>query len=259
MVRRHRLASQQGAGVLEVFYDDFPRAKSRRLSFCYRASTLDRVTQFAKAHTRAFGKATSLSDHDLDEGDIIRLRKPLPKRQYRRPILELYDIPDTQWRFFYSVYLPDVIRMGNPSKASLVNEAAEFFVDVARTVLGTEVPKYEPYANVKNRALVRRHLVRERSAKLADAAKIRDGFNCKVCQTNFGNTYGELGSGFAEAHHVIPLSSPKAKGTTSLDDLITVCSNCHRMLHRMAGEVGDAAKLRQLVAKRSPSKARVRA
>ncbi|MEN0642304.1 HNH endonuclease [Alkalicoccobacillus gibsonii] len=65
------------------------------------------------------------------------------------------------------------------------------------------------------------------------AAIEHHGLRCKVCDLNFEEEYGELGSGFIEVHHVEQLSERKsASKINPKDDLITVCSNCHRMLHR---------------------------
>ena len=51
---------------------------------------------------------------------------------------------------------------------------------------------------------------------------------------------------FAEAHHLRPLSKKRAKEKTRLEDLVTVCSNCHRMLHQMRGREHDLDELRRL-------------
>ncbi|MCT4582036.1 MAG: HNH endonuclease [Flavobacteriales bacterium] len=56
--------------------------------------------------------------------------------------------------------------------------------------------------------------------------------DCEVCGFDFYKTYGELGKGYIECHHRIPLSELQGESTTSLKDLALVCSNCHRMLHR---------------------------
>lgn len=55
---------------------------------------------------------------------------------------------------------------------------------------------------------------------------------CEVCHFVFGEWYEELGEGYIECHHIIPVSDYKkvSKIVTNLDDLILVCSNCHRML-----------------------------
>jgi|WetSurMetagenome_2_1015567.scaffolds.fasta_scaffold51948_3 hypothetical protein len=53
---------------------------------------------------------------------------------------------------------------------------------------------------------------------------------CVVCGFEFGPIYGKHGIGFIEFHHLIPLS--EGGRATSLKDIVPVCANCHRMLHR---------------------------
>jgi 5-methylcytosine-specific restriction protein A len=55
--------------------------------------------------------------------------------------------------------------------------------------------------------------------------------SCEVCAFDFARTYGKLGEGFIEAHHILPLAEA-GTATTKPADLALVCSNCHRMLHR---------------------------
>lgn len=84
------------------------------------------------------------------------------------------------------------------------------------------------------------HVRTERSAKSAKLAKDKhkekhgDRLPCSVCHFDFYETYGEVGEDFAEVHHAIPLSEYKklSKTKTKPEDLVVVCSNCHRMLHR---------------------------
>ena len=66
----------------------------------------------------------------------------------------------------------------------------------------------------------------------------------------FSAIYGkDLGEEFAEAHHIKPLSRTPVNAKTKLDDLETVCSNCHRMLHCMDNDPSDVKRLRTLVRK----------
>ncbi|WP_030320981.1 HNH endonuclease [Streptomyces sp. NRRL B-3229] len=89
---------------------------------------------------------------------------------------------------------------------------------------------------IEGRLLVRRALARERDPKLR-ALKIKQvqrhgiPLRCEVCDFDFARIYGELGEGYIEVHHVIPLH---ASGTreTRLEDLACLCANCHRMCHR---------------------------
>lgn len=71
----------------------------------------------------------------------------------------------------------------------------------------------------------------KRNPELVDAAKKRYGYICNICSFNFEEKYGDIGKEFIECHHIKPLSENESKGTY-LKDVITICSNCHRMIHR---------------------------
>jgi predicted HNH restriction endonuclease len=60
---------------------------------------------------------------------------------------------------------------------------------------------------------------------------------CEVsgCGFEFERVYGELGTGFAEVHHLRPLSELRQPVSTTFADLAVVCANCHRMIHRNGG------------------------
>lgn len=58
---------------------------------------------------------------------------------------------------------------------------------------------------------------------------------CELCSFSFEDTYGDLGIGYIEAHHIIPISKMKPGDVTKISDLKMLCSNCHRMAHREDG------------------------
>lgn len=59
------------------------------------------------------------------------------------------------------------------------------------------------------------------------------GYNCMVCGFNFERMYGELGYKFVEIHHKKPLFlQNKEVSIDPINDLVPLCSNCHRMIHR---------------------------
>jgi hypothetical protein len=55
---------------------------------------------------------------------------------------------------------------------------------------------------------------------------------CSICSFSFPDTYGEIGKGFIEAHHIKPISELKPDTKVTKYDVVPVCSNCHSMLHR---------------------------
>lgn len=79
------------------------------------------------------------------------------------------------------------------------------------------------------------HQVTERNRSLSARVKKLQGYTCKACGFNFENIYGDIGKGFIEAHHLIPISNlEKAKiKLDPIQDFTVLCSNCHRMIHRM--------------------------
>ncbi|WP_179273188.1 MULTISPECIES: HNH endonuclease [unclassified Rhodococcus (in: high G+C Gram-positive bacteria)] len=93
----------------------------------------------------------------------------------------------------------------------------------------------EPVA-VEGRVMERLIRVRERDPKLRQekilkSRALHGRLACEVCTFDFEQTYGVLGSGYVQVHHVVPLHSSGPVETT-LDGLVVVCANCHVMLHR---------------------------
>ena len=89
----------------------------------------------------------------------------------------------------------------------------------------------------EGKEVYRLHRLKERKVKVVDLAKKRKLVNdpllhCQVCNFSFAQAYGELGNGFIEAHHTIPLSDFAEETDTRTEDIVLVCSNCHKMLHR---------------------------
>ena len=88
----------------------------------------------------------------------------------------------------------------------------------------------------EGRVLERLHKRRERNRavvqkKLKQTLQHTGRLACEVCGFDFAEVYGELGAGFAECHHTLPLADGEER-TTRLQDLAVVCANCHRILHR---------------------------
>lgn len=90
-----------------------------------------------------------------------------------------------------------------------------------------------PEGKVKERL----HKYKERNPKVIKEAK--DKFKkehgklyCQVCGFDFEEVYGEIGQDYIEGHHTKPVSELKEDDATNVNDILLVCSNCHRMLHR---------------------------
>jgi HNH endonuclease len=73
----------------------------------------------------------------------------------------------------------------------------------------------------------------ERSRTLRVNVLAVRGLQCEICEFDFANCYGEFAKNCVEIHHLRPLgSSGPGERTTTVDDLIVVCPNCHRALHQ---------------------------
>lgn len=103
----------------------------------------------------------------------------------------------------------------NPTDADGIQDGADAFIEAQ-----------------EGRANLRIHLRRERSRRLIEAFKATlDDPTCEACGMSFSEVYGELGAGYIEAHHKVPVASLDDGTKTKLSDLAAVCANCHRVIH----------------------------
>jgi 5-methylcytosine-specific restriction protein A len=74
------------------------------------------------------------------------------------------------------------------------------------------------------------------------------GLSCKVCGFNFEEVYGERGKDFIEVHHIKPLSTLEKEIVVDPEqDLVPVCANCHRMIHRRKDNILTVDELKALI------------
>ena len=86
---------------------------------------------------------------------------------------------------------------------------------------------------------------RVKAARLAKSGKLE----CEACEFDFAEAFGELGEGFIEAHHRVPVHKLGGTTKTKAEDLSLVCPNCHRMLHRSDPHL-SVEELRELLSDR---------
>lgn len=117
------------------------------------------------------------------------------------------------------------------SLANSIRMCANNLKDINSNILDDEELEFQ-----EGRVLYRKHKSIERNSriikKVKETAIKKNELKCGICDFDFYDIYGELGKGFIECHHRIPISEYKENMKTSIDDLALVCSNCHRMLHR---------------------------
>lgn len=96
----------------------------------------------------------------------------------------------------------------------------------------------------------------ERSVTLRNAAieyyLQQGGLDCQVCNFNFERTYGTIGKGYMEMHHKRPIYKYAAEDIKktlqeAIQNVVPLCSNCHRMIHRNRTTPLSVDDLRQYI------------
>lgn len=92
----------------------------------------------------------------------------------------------------------------------------------------------------------------ERSKANREKAVHKHGFKCIACGFDFYEVYGERGKNFIEVHHIKPLFSLDEEVTIDpKTDLVCLCSNCHRMIHRNKKEILTVEELKKIIEEKS--------
>ena len=104
----------------------------------------------------------------------------------------------------------------------------------ARTAADLEVSWFEGTSKEKF-IIHRRREAKARREKIRQTLAAKDGkLVCEVprCNFDFKARYGVMGEGYAQVHHLKPLSMAPLEGRrVKLEDLAIVCANCHVMIH----------------------------
>lgn len=105
----------------------------------------------------------------------------------------------------------------------------------------------------EGKKILRQHICRERNPKVIDQAKKifkashQGRLFCEACGFTFSDHYGDLGEDFIEGHHKIPVRLFTEESKTNPEDIIMLCSNCHRMIHRLGLTENSLETLRQII------------
>lgn len=117
--------------------------------------------------------------------------------------------------------------------------------DVLQSIAENEFPE--------GALLYRQHLARERNANLVRCVKLRAKLIhgclcCEACNFNFHEVYGEVGDDYIECHHTVPVSELLPGSKTDIADVVLLCANCHRVVHRRRPWL-NLASLKELITK----------
>lgn len=74
------------------------------------------------------------------------------------------------------------------------------------------------------------------------------GTVCCVCGFDFKRFYGDIGKDYIEVHHIKPLYVDGEEIDVNPEtDLICLCANCHRMIHRKRNEIISVEQLKNMI------------
>ena len=234
----------------EIWLDKFSNHATRRVQYTISAYSIDsKLDSIQRLASKEFGAPMAIKRefYNISSGGILQMPTSLPKNRFGKPSFEKYSKENES---FYGIYELDKSGFDKNELARLVLRITDFFLGIIELLHFDEDNNNDIYSGEENRQKVRTHLVRERRSHLSTRRKQIDNYICFICTFNFKDKYGKLGENFAEAHHKVPLSTHNYPRITKLDDLITVCSNCHRMLHQMDGNSSDIEVLKKIVKKR---------
>jgi 5-methylcytosine-specific restriction protein A len=143
---------------------------------------------------------------------------------------------DPTLKFEVEVMTPD-----SSLNYGLINEREEFLCRFAIKLIASLLPVQEKAFSNPDEVLgypegavskveVNKY---ERDPRNRKAAIDFHGKSCLACGFNFEEKYGELGEDYIVVHHVIPVSQIGSDYKIDpLRDLVTICANCHAMVHR---------------------------
>lgn len=160
----------------------------------------------------------------IDDLTLMKDEKPLDSNSFktvvRRYTEKISSMPCYNLKVFYTIITRDndIERLSRAKKTIDEDDSEE----EQEFPEGEETPKI--------------HIDREREPKVINIAKSRfknkyGRLFCEVCKFDFGNKYGSRGEDFIEGHHKIPVSQLKEGDTTKPEDIVLLCSNCHKMIH----------------------------
>ena len=122
----------------------------------------------------------------------------------------------------------------NKRHASTLTSGLQHYINFLQYCNTQDVPKViSPDTYTEGRVSYVHAVGYERNTEARNACIQHYGCRCAICGFDFEEIYGEIGRGFIEVHHVIPIHERGGEYTVNpIEDLIPLCSNCHSMIHR---------------------------
>lgn len=175
---------------------------------------------------------------------IKNTRKLLSKKH---PNINLLDAHSFLWIYGTTLEGKD-INVSSPEESNLSNNTP------TNNSIDSSIIKDEDIEskNTEGKEKYKLHRTLERDSSIGKIAKKKrlqneGSLSCDVCGFDFLKVYGEIGEGYIEAHHTIPVSEIREARKTKLSEIALVCANCHRMLHRQSGKTLSIHDLKLII------------
>jgi hypothetical protein len=133
---------------------------------------------------------------------------------------------------------PDQVIANDLARAAQLSRQVRSLALEEEELEGLKELPHREYKEGRQRLVEHRRLEKTRNPALVRDAK--KAFKkkhgrpfCEACAFDFEKKYGKRGKDYIEAHHKPPISQMAEVVTLRVEDLAMVCSNCHRMLHRV--------------------------
>ena len=143
--------------------------------------------------------------------------------------------PDSWQRLELSLRTPPVVieQQDEALSEKLVLELVVPFFGMMAALIGVEENEPETTGETEGRAVQTIGVRYERKKINREACIQLKGSRCHACGFDFAETYGPLGIGYIEIHHVKPIATLGADYRLNIEtDLVPLCGNCHAMAHR---------------------------
>jgi hypothetical protein len=220
---------------LELWHDQYAQHPKLRLWYGYYWPSWHSFNA-AFGHWREYVQREFVRwDSDATSTIPYHFKRNLQPSEFGRPFLEHYRSSD---EFFFGCF-----DLRSKVSTSLIGDISKFFhlslTSQSTIEVGHIYPRKTKHLEKLEVQRLTKALVFDRSSPVAKERKKRDGYKCHICGFDFALVYPGLGSKFAEAHHIEPLGrAKKAKVRVRISNLRTLCSNCHRMVHRAESKLG---------------------
>lgn len=212
---RDRIAALAYEGIYETIdpKSDFITAnKCSAYHFLLHLAKPDRYEAVVSENHKK--RIVSVFAHVIEGEDIADREQKI--QRIRENLYESYGAasdPDRKRRWFF--YMDDVKPLWIDKKSKKDQRASSVMVEIREEESAEEL-EGERKPNSGHRL--------RRSGKLVKLAKERDRHTCIACSFHYN---GEI----VQAHHLDPLSERKQPQKTKLEDLVTLCPNCHCIAH----------------------------